>query len=96
MKLFTRISFILSLIITFYCDYYIYNTTESSSSLIVEIFGYLAISLVFYMLCCALCILLSLLIFGGCADNDYIDIIGEDIKLIYKQIKLITKFYLNL
>lgn len=96
MKLFTRISFILSLVIVFYCDYHIYNTTEPSSSLIGQIFGYLGSSFLFFILCYMLCIMIALLKFNSSADSAYSEIISEDIKLIYKQIKLIIKFYLNL
>ena len=95
MKLFTRISFILSLIITFYCDYYIYNSADPLSNVFLEIFANLFISGVIFMICVVLYILIFLLIFGSDTENPFL-IIEEDIKLIYKQTKLIIKFYLNL
>ncbi len=95
MKLFTRISFILSLIITFYCDYCIYNSADPLSNVFLEIFAILFISGLIFMICVMLYVLLFLLIFGSDTENPFL-IIEEDIKLIYKQTKLIIKFYLNL
>lgn len=94
MKLFTRISFILFFVIVVYftLDVNFYKNNDLVGNIIIYIFG-LIISIIAYII--LIIIFFTTMVFRKEPKN-WFEIISEDIKLIYKQTKLITKFYLNL
>lgn len=93
MKLFTRISFILFFIgvayVTPQIDFY------GKDGLFLSICIYIFCLIMFFLF--HLFIIFFILVITTNKDlEDYFDIIKEDIKLIYKETKLMIKFYLNL
>lgn len=93
MKLFTRISFILFFVIAVYftLDIDFYKNNKLIENIVLYISGLIFFGLYFFFMT----LIPVVVLFEERIDN-YFEIISEDIKLIYKQIKLITKFYLNL
>ncbi len=93
MKLFTRISFILFFVIAVYftLDIDFYKNNKLIENIVLYISGLIFFGLYFFFMT----LIPVVVLFEERIDN-YFEIISEDIKLIYKQIKLIIKFYLNL
>jgi len=93
MKLFTRISFILFFVIAVYftLDIDFYKNNKLIENIVLYISGLIFFGLYFFFMT-----LIPVVVFFEERIDNYFEIISEDIKLIYKQIKLIIKFYLNL
>ena len=93
MKLFTRISFILFFVIAVYftLDIDFYKNNKLIENIVLYISGLIFFGLYFFFMT----LIPVVVLFEERIDN-YFEIISEDIKLIYKQIKLMIKFYLNL
>ena len=93
MKLFTRISFILFFVIAVYftLDIDFYKNNKLIENIVLYISGLIFFGLYFFFMT-----LIPVVVFFEERIDNYFEIISEDIKLIYKQIKLMIKFYLNL
>ena len=93
MKLFTRISFILFFVIAVYftLDIDFYKNNKLIENIVLYISGLIFFGLYFFFMT-----LIPVVVFFEERIDNYFEIISEDIKLIYKQTKLIIKFYLNL